>query len=174
MTKISPDEAKAISTLLLVIFAMVLIGIVVNKVFKGFSGIAEALGAKSADEKKTDTTIKNEEAKESKQGISSPWNPLYMKANAPTYLNNVTIKKFCEDIAKMIYDGIGKVKDNPTQIMAAIKKCNSKAGISAVATVFMEKYNYDLFNFLTTRLDTTEQKKVLQNILSYVNDLPVK
>lgn len=170
---LTQEQAKAIGILLLVLFAVIAGGFLLKNGGKFLTETLEALGLKkSADEKKADEQISADATKEAKKGISSPWNPLYMKANAPKYLDNVTIKKFCSDIAKMIYDSIGNIYDSPTQTLAAIKKCNSKAGVSAVATMFMEKYNLDLYDYLSNRLDTTEQKKVLTQILDYVNNLP--
>lgn len=173
--KLTQEEAKAAAIIIGVIFVVILLSIVVSKFFKTGSYILEKIGAK-ADKATQDAAKKIDIAldKVNSEGVKNYWNPGFYKVNQPNYLQSASIKKFCEDLAKQIYDGIGTFTDNPTMILAAFKKMNSKSGVSAVADLFQIKYNYDLFEFLHSRLDIPEQIKVMGQIISYTQNLPIK
>jgi predicted small secreted protein len=110
-----------------------------------------------------------------KEGDDNYWNPSYMNkySQNPAFWQRSDIKKFTQDLAKMIYDSVGTVYDDPQLALTAFKQINSKVGVSAVSSAFSQKYNKDMFTYLETGFDTTDQKKTLAEIKQNVDSKPV-
>lgn len=167
------DEAKAITIILIAIFTIIIVSILFSKALKGAKTLAEKLGL-AADKATKDAAAKGDEAiiKDAQEGTQSPWNPQYYKGVNKDYLKPVSINNYCKDVAKMFYDSVSIYGDDPSKAIAAVKKINSKAGLSAVAAKFDEAYHTDLFEYLHSHFDTPAQIKAFATIIDYVGKLP--
>lgn len=108
------------------------------------------------------------------QGEGNFWTPLYWKKESPkTYLiTDKSTNDYLRSIAKQIYDGIGRIYDDPDSIKAAFNKLNSKLSISVVADIMNSVYSKDLYGWLETTLDRDYQKKIWNEIKTTAAQLP--
>lgn len=110
-----------------------------------------------------------------KEGADNYWNPSFVTkySQNPAFWQRADIKKFTDDLAKMIFDSVGRVYDDAQLALTAVKQINSKVGLSAVSAAFSAKYNKDMFTYLETGFDTTEQKKTWGDIKQNAESKPV-
>ena len=108
-------------------------------------------------------------------GIESYWTPLYAAkySKNPAFWADPKITKYVNDMAKMIYDGVGYFYDSPEKALTAIKQTDSKVGISKLSGAFSTRYGKDMLNYLETGLSNTDaQKKILTQIKQHTDILP--
>lgn len=192
MTKQETDNYIKIG---LVIIAVIVILAVLGKLGKGVDSFLESLGLKkSEEEKKTEKDIKQEEKK--LDTIQPPsgggWQPSDFNVTSPVQsiknlndwiasersqrkaviVNNWKPKTFSGN-AKKIWDSVGTISDKPEQGLAAIKDFTSKNGVAHLINDFRLIYDRDMLSWLKEKYDTERQKQVYEQILSYINSLPV-
>jgi hypothetical protein len=169
------EKGKTIGTILIVaiiVFLVIKLGGVLVAFLRKFTqglNITETEEEQYNEEKLTDIE---------KLGIDSNyWAGTYYK-NVQSKLKNTEVlalarASYLQEIAKQIYDSIGLLYDNPEQTIGAIKKIKNKAQISQLAEKFNQMYQLDLLTFLSQKLDTNDQQKVLKQILNFTNSLKV-
>lgn len=165
----SKNKYVGISTLLVVIAVIVLAFIILNKVFGGINGILESFGLKDSEE---DIKL-NEDLKNKFSNSSNPSNPFspsfYKSAPSGSLLFNVAK---ADSLAEQLYDSVGILYDDPESGLAAIKQCRAASQVSFLADRFNILYKKDLISWLSIKYDTSNQKKVLNEIYDYVSRLP--
>ena len=147
-----------------------------GSIFAPFGKIGEGLGVADTEEekKKIKQLEQNLNSLNNSDSDANPFDPNYYQLLKPTSGKSValyTVAKMNELCTKM-YDAIGFIYDTPEQILGAIKVCKYKSQISFLSQNFYTKYKLDLLAWLTNKLDTTAQKIILGQIITYVNGLP--
>lgn len=161
------DFVVIIVVLVVVVFSI----IIFKRIFGGIDGVLEGVGLKDTkDEKKDKAEVENKVDNAAAQGVNSPWSPKFYKTVHNGKLFTVAS---ADGLAKTIYDSVGHIYDEPNKGAGAIKQCYTKTQVSFLADRFQQKYGNDLLSWLQYHYDTGEQKKVLNNILTYVNNLPL-
>lgn len=179
----------------LAIIAVIVILAILGKLGKGVDSFLESVGLKKTEEeKKTDKDIQKEEGKlDNPQPASGAgWQPSDFNVTAPvqsiknlsdwintqrTMRKAVTMNKWKPKTfagnAKKIYDSVGVISDKPNQGLSAIKDFTTKNGVAHLVNDFRLIYDRDMLSWLKDKYDTENQKKVYEEILSYINNLPV-
>lgn len=151
------DEAKAAA--ILAISAALIIGIVLTG-----SKILEALGLKDTKEDK-----QTSKAVETAQSIGL-FNEAFLK-NKP--LGALILSNAAADAAaKLVYDSVGFFVDSPDKLSAAFDGCRTQSQAAYIAYRFKLRYKKSMFTYISNAMDTTEQKAVLLNVLTRLNNLP--
>lgn len=163
------DKAKAISLIIIVLLVVVVAWMLIKRVFGGLDGILEALGLKESDADKKRRLALEAQTNNANNPESAFSPTLYKKAPAGSKL--VTAAK-ADQLAKQIWDSVGRVWDDPESGLSAIKQLPSKAAVSFVADKFASKYQRDMIGWLQIKYDTDQQKDILLQIYDYVNQLP--
>jgi hypothetical protein len=134
-----------------------------NTFFEGF-------GLKKTDEEREIEDSIEENFNKGKES----WNPAF-------YLNAKAAGRIIQDLSaidqerlkNMIYNQcVGYIYDSPSFCITAITTLKYKTQVSVLAHAFENAYGKDLLSFLTDRLDSTGQKKALEEILRHVAYLP--
>ena len=194
------EEADANSKILLTIAIIVAAFIGISYLGGGINSFLESLGLKSdPEEKKLDENIKKaEENAEKKQPLQVDWKPQdfnpyqytlsltnlqkYIEKNSTRLKINSYPSKYFKGNAAIVFNAIGKNRnpnfpnlspDKPEEIYAAIKFFTTKLGIAYLSADYQKIYNKDLWSDLSSEMDTDEQKKILDKIYSYIDNLPV-
>lgn len=150
-------------------------GSITGGISDAVSGAAEGLNIKDTKEekKKKEKAKKNVENLE-KDTLKNPFEPnLQRDAQKAGKVVMLVTGATTDDICKKIKGAIGTFYDSPNEILAQFKRLNYKSQVSWIAEKFSDKYGLNLFDWLTDKLDTTEQKAVLLKITEYVNALPL-
>lgn len=178
------------------IIAVIVILAILGKLGKGVDSFLESVGLKkSEEEKKTLKDIKQEEKKlENIQPASGAgWEPSDFNVTAPVqsiknlsdWVNTqrnmrvaVTMNrwkpKYFAGNAKKIKESVGYVYDTPSQGLSAIKDFTTKNGVAHLINDFKLIYSLDMLSFLKDKYSNTEeQRQAYEQILSYINSLPV-
>lgn len=172
------EKAKALVYIIVVIFVIVVVAIVINKVFGGIDGLLEALHLKddaATVKNKNDISDYNDTANEP----GSPWSPAYWKT-APSdsavqqaqATGDQAYYQRLMTVADNIYNSVGYLWDDPSEGIGAIKTLASKAELSVVADIIQQKYSVDLWEFMHKHYDTRDQLQALNDIITFVKNLP--
>lgn len=151
ISKLKPDNAKAIGILVAIIAVVVIGAWIMVKFFGGigsfFSSITDGLGITDSPE----TKAKNaaiQKAKDDANNPNSPWSPLYYQS-APTGAKLIT-QEAADSVAKEIWDSVGFWSGwNIDEVIDAIHKLNYKSQVSYVADRFSSNYGKDLLTWIT-------------------------
>lgn len=164
-------QSKALVYLLIGV-AVIVVGIIaVKKIFGGIDGALEGLGLKdSKDEKKDKKEVEQTVDRNNALGNQSAWSPKMYKSVSGGKLFTVAGAK---SLCKTIYDSVGHIYDEPNKAAGAIKQAYTKTQVSFLCDIWQQTYGTDLLSWLQLHFDTGEQKKVLNNILTYVEALPL-
>jgi len=148
-----------------IITASIIAVYMATKFIKGVGETFDALNpwAKDDTDKRVDAAAERAE----KLGY---FNPAFIK-NAPAGTALLT-KKNADIKARNIWDSIGFIYDDPIKTKAAFSNIVTKSQVSHLAKVFYDTYKKDLLSFLTQKLDTDEQQKILSQIIERLNGLP--
>jgi hypothetical protein len=165
-------NSKNAIAIMITLVVLIIVIIVVKRVFGGLDGLLEMLNLKdSKEEKKAKDTVNNNIDKANDLGNQSAWSAKLYKLLPPG--SKIFTQASADKLCSTIYGAIGNVYDEPNKIAGAIKQCYTKSQVSFLVDRFQAKYGNDLLSWLELHLDTSEQKKVLANILTYVENLPL-
>lgn len=103
---------------------------------------------KTSEEKKTEVAVQTNQT-----SLLSPFSPRYWRE-----IKNAVILKQASStaMAKIIYDAIGSIYDNETEVYGVFRQLKSKTQVSYLADVFYQKYKVDMYNYLSRNLNATE------------------
>lgn len=148
----------------------------IGSLFAPFGKLGENIGIADTEEekKKIKQLEQNLNSINNTNSEKNPWDPNYWDLLKPQNGYQVALMKVEKmyQLAYQIYDAIGYIYDSPEDILGAIKQCKYKSQVSFLVLHFYKKYNTDLLAWLTDKLDTTGQKVILGQIVTYVNGLP--
>lgn len=172
------EKAKALVYILVIVFVLIIVSIVIKKFFGGIDGLLEALHLKddaATVKNKDDIANYNDTANEP----GSPWSPAYWKT-APSdsdvqvaqATGDTTLYTRLMGVADNIYNSVGFLWDDPSEGIGAIKTLANKAELSVVADIMQQKYSVDLWEFLHKHYDTRDQLQALNDIITFVSNLP--
>lgn len=165
------SKVKDVIAIAIIAVVVILVIIIVKKVSGGIDGALEMLGVKDTKEEiKAQETVNKTVDKNLQAGNGSAWSAKLYKTIKGAKVFTVAS---ADNLAKKIYESVGHFTDNPNEGAGAIKQCYTKTQVSFLAERFQVKYNLDLLSWLELHYDTSEQKKVLANILTYVEALPL-
>ncbi len=167
LTNIGSKKGQDIVLIIAILSVVIIIFLIIYKYVKGAEGLLEKVGLKDteAETATEDRLVKNIDKAEN----ADYWKPtLWKQKKGATILTMESAKNIC----KQIYESVGYFKDTPAQAVAAFKQCKNKAQISFLVDRFNAIYNIDLKTFLNERFDTIEQKKALNDIYNYTENLP--
>lgn len=176
VTKLKPDNAKAIVIIIVVVAVLVFGLYYVNKTLGGFgnlfSSIEEKLGIKDSPE---EAALKKQisDATSASASPGSPWSPQYFQ-NAPNGASLFT-QDYGDTVAKAFWDSVSwwfGAQDD--QLVAAIKLISTKSQLSFVAWRFQQNYGKDLYTWITTSFSSRlgGPRASLSTVNSYVATLP--
>lgn len=177
VTKLKPDNAKAIGIILVVIVVLILASYWISKYLGGvgelFGNIKDFFSEDPAKaQKKQD--IQN--AAEAAASPTSPWSPQFYKT-APSGAKLLT-SAFADQLAKQIWDTIPWFYLPPPDAgpaEAALKQCATQSQISFLADRFNSKYGTDLYTWLTRTFAANLDSPgvyTMDVINKYVSNLP--
>jgi len=170
----SKNNAAEFIRILMPILIIVLLVIIVKSffgnIFSGLGSIGESLGLKNTKEEAAAIEKTNKKlAQLNTNPTQNPFNSGYYKQFNNCHLVTSTV---VDKLAETINNAIGYIYDNPENIEGAIKQLSYKTQISFLSDFFYKKYKIDMYEFLQIHLDTAEQKRILGDIITYVNALP--
>jgi len=170
----NPTQAKGY---LMFIGGLVLIVILAVYLQKTFGGIGKALGGlgeglgifDSEDAKKDKEAVAA--AKEQSSQDGSFWNPNYYKT-APAGARLLTVAS-ANGLASDIWDSVWLFGTRPDELIAAFKQLKAKTQVSFLADRFYQKYNKDLFSWITLQYTKMGKPQTgLTTVITFVNSLP--
>jgi hypothetical protein len=163
------NYAKSFVIIVVVVAVLALGFFVVKRIFGGLDAFLESIGLKDSEEDKA-RKAKLANATNNSNNAGSPWSPAFYKSAPPgTALPNLPKR---EALSKQIWNSVGAFYDDPEQAYGAIKQLSNQASVSYLCEFFNTKYERDLYNWLLTKFDTSEQQRVLVQIDEYVKSLP--
>ena len=188
MTKQETDNYIKIG---LVLVAVIVLFIILNKAGKGIEGFLETLGLKSTEEqKKTEAaqekiTQKAESAAPAVNAWGTQlWGNVEKAPAGSKFFKGATANAK----AISIYKSIGRkwyTPDDAEQIEMVIKTCPSKLAVSQLVTAYAKLYRKDMYSDIKNVLYTeekgraipgdwtpTKQKQSWERILTFVENLP--
>ena len=173
LSKLKPENAKAIA-IILVVVVLIVVGIVyITKTFGSlgniFSNITNKLGLSNDPQEQQARDYLNG-LDVSSQNINSPFSPALWK-NAPAGTHLLTVANG-DAIAKQIWDSVGWFTTSPEEALGALKQCNYQSQVSWVADRFNINYSKDLYAWMGLQYTSTQQVEVLQMIVKYCTGLP--
>lgn len=176
-SKNNTAEMIRVLTPLIIIVALYFVGKkFFSSLFSPITGLAEGLNISDTPEekKKLKKLQDNLEAINNASSNKNPFDPNYWDLLKIGKTQQVALLKVAKanELASRIYNAIGYIYDSPEDILGAIKQCKYKSQISFVSKYFYEKYKKDMLTWLADKLDTTYQKIILGDIITYVNGLP--
>jgi len=188
MTKQETDNYIKIG---LVVVAVIIVFIILNKTGKGIEGLLENLGLKSTEEEKKKAAAQEKitEKAEAAPAAVNAWNSqLFSNKKAQPKGSKLYTDKGASTNAILIYKSIGRnwyTPDDAEKIEAVIKTAPSKLAVSQLVAKYAQLYKKDLYSDVKNVLYTEEkgraipgdwtpakQKESWQRILNYVENLP--
>jgi hypothetical protein len=168
--KITENSARGISTILVVVVALVLAVVFFKSVKKIFDSIMETLGLKDSKEETEnkeliDTSVNHENS----LGVNSAWSPQYYR-NKPN--SKIFTQAKTDALVNQLWDSVGYFYDTPSKADGAIKQCSTKSQVSWLASNFQNKHSAGLLNWMENHFDDGEEREYLAGILRYVANLP--
>lgn len=165
------EKAKGYGTLAIVAVVIVIVVLIASKGFEIINSIFSGLGIiDDKKEKENEIAIVNTVDEENKKTTNSFWSPTFY-TEAP---GNATL--FTPDQAKNValqfWDSVGYVYDTPSKGAAAMRRIYTGAQLSQVVYAFGKQYGLDLLSWLQNKYNTSEQKEILKDMLSYSSRLP--
>lgn len=155
----------------IVLTVIILVFIIFNKFSGGIDGLLEKLGLK--DDKATAKAkegVEDKVGENTKEGTGSAFAPTLWKSVMSA---KIFTSAYAQELAKTVWDSVGYAWDTPNKAAGAIKQCKCKTQVSFLADTFQKKYSVDLLTWLHNKFDRDEQKIVLNQILAYVDALPL-
>ncbi len=148
-------------------------GLIVGGLFVGYkivNSLLEGIGLKKSDEEKK----LDEEIHQNYTNALDAFNPLYYQdAKRQGYRIQDLTPSEQNIIKEAVYKCIGYVYDSPQKCLAAFTSyLKFKTQVSVIAHTFVNAYGESMLGYLTDRLDTDSQREVLNQILSFVANLP--
>lgn len=169
VSKLKPDNAKAIAIVLVVVVVLVFGLYYVQKTLGGFgkvfSSITDGLGiTTSAAQAAVD------QATQQAASPSSPWSPAFYQS-APSGASLLT-QAAADALAKQIWGNwFWNDSDNA---LGAIKQCSTQSQVSFLADRFQQNYGKDLLAWITTQYTHIigSPDPNLNAMITYVSNLP--
>lgn len=159
--------AVIIVVVIIIVIILINVGGGINNLF---SGIKKAFGLASDPAADSARTQLNNET-QSASGAQSPWGQ-YLNNNAPS--NAIIISpQLAGQLAQQIYDSAGFWSVSASDGLAAIRQCPSQTDVSYLSYTFQTMFNRDLYNYMVTFYTSDDNVKIMQQIVAYVNSLPV-
>lgn len=167
ITNVGSKKGQDIGLILIILAVIILVFLVAYNYSKGIKGILEGIGLK---DDKTDKAIQDRlTVNVNKAENAEYWKPsMWKNVKGAKILTQDSSKR----IADQIYSSVGYFSDTPAQAVAAFKQLTAKTQVSYLVDRFNAIHKLDLKTFLNERFDTTEQKKALNDIYNYVQNLP--
>lgn len=170
------ENAKAI---VIVIVVVAILGFGLYYINKTFGGIGDFVNSITSAVGITDTPEEAakkaavDQAQAQSSSVTSCWNPSFFQ-NAPGGASLFTQAQG-DALAAQIWGFKGFFINDDSEVLSAIKQCNTQSQVSFVSWRFSVNYSNDLFTWLTlqmTNIFTGRANDVLTDCISYVNSLP--
>lgn len=169
------NKAKTVLTIVIVIIIIWVLIEFGGDFQAALSKLMVWLGVKESPQKSSaDSTVSQQSS--ANANSSSPWNPsLYNNDPGDSTLDYQTLVNMAETIYNTSVNyALLRFNSDPTTAFSAIKQCNNKIDVSNLVVVFQQQYNEDLYTFMQNNYNGSSSEVIFQQIINFVNNLPVK
>lgn len=167
------EQAKAMAIIIAVVFAVILATYLAYRLTGGVDSLLESLGLKDSQTDKDLQAIKTQ-VKEADFFSPTYYHnpPAEYKNSKGQYYAAVKYISAVNALASQIEKAIGYIYDDPEQIAGAMEELKNKAQVSQLSEYFNKKYGKSLYQYLSEKMDTSAQRRILNDILTRLNSLP--
>jgi hypothetical protein len=161
-----------IAIVVLVIYFWKDISNLFSNIFGGAESLTNSLSnpASTAELQAADTTIASEDA--AVTAATSPFSPaLYQSGgmNGDTTLSDDT----ASTLSSAVYGSWGNWISSAGKALAAFQQCQCQMDVSHVALEYVNQYSSNIYDDMSEYYDSSANKVILAQIVSYVNGLPL-
>lgn len=160
---------------LVVVAAIIIIGIMMFKGMKFFGdtldGVKGVFGAGKEDKAATkaiDVAVANLKRAGAKNPFDRRFNLQFKGKKISALTKNST-----DAVAKRIFSAVGKIYDSPQKLAGEFSALKTQTQVAHMADAFYRIYKLDLLSWMTEKMDTLNQKRILKSIIDRVLSLPV-
>lgn len=173
LKKMDVNKAKTIIIVAVVIFIIYVLIEFGGDFEAAIKSIFVGLGLEKSDiQKSAEGTIQNTSAASSNP--TSPWSPqLYQNNPDASTLDYQTLVQMADDIYNTPWSLVYlRFSTDASKALSVIKQCNNKIDVSNLVVVFQQQHQQDLYTFMEMNYTSAANEVILQQIISFVNNLP--